>query len=67
MVHISPTVDEGVSTLHCDVDWWGDEVPSNQALDIAVEHEASPEHRAAEVDGWLFELLAEVAWHERGY
>ncbi len=67
MVHITPTINEGVSNLHCDVDWWGDQAPSDRALDIAVAHELSPEHRAAEVDDALFELLAEAMRDERGY
>ena len=44
MVHITPPINEAISKLFCDVDWWGDEVPSERALDIALEHEASDAH-----------------------
>jgi hypothetical protein len=67
MVHITPTINEGVSQLHCDVDWWGDEVSSDQAVELAADHEASVEHREADVDDMLFELLAEAIRDERGY
>jgi hypothetical protein len=53
--------------LHCDVDWWGDEVPSDQALELAAAHETTVEHLEAEVDDMLFELLAEAIRDDRGY
>jgi hypothetical protein len=67
MVHITSTINEGRSQLHCDVDWWGDEVPSDQAVELAAAHEATVEHLEAEVDDMLFELLAEAIRDERGY
>jgi hypothetical protein len=66
MVHITPTINEAVSRLFCDVDWWGDEVPSDQALDIALEHEASDLHLDAEIaDAALAEGVERVS-AERG-
>jgi len=66
MVHISPTVNEAISRLFCDVDWWSDEVPSDQALDIALEHEASEAHIDAEIADAALEEAVERASAERG-
>jgi hypothetical protein len=66
MVHITPTINEAVSRLFCDVDWWGDEVPSDQALDIALEHEASDLHIDAEIAEVTFEEAVERVSAERG-
>jgi hypothetical protein len=66
MVHITPTANEAVSRLFCDVDWWGDEVPSGQALDIALEHEASDLHIEAEIAEVDLEEAVQRAWAERG-
>jgi hypothetical protein len=67
MVHIMPTVNEAVSHLFCDEDWWGDDVPSDQALDITLEHEASDAHIEAEIFLATFEDAVELASAERGY
>ncbi len=66
MVHITATINEAVSRLFCDVDWWGDEVPSDQALDIALDHEASDPHIDAEIADAALEEAAERAGVERG-
>jgi hypothetical protein len=66
MVHFTPTVKEAVSKLFCDVDWWGDEVPSDQALDIALEHEASDAHIEAEIAEAVLEVAVDRASAERG-
>ena len=66
MVHITPTINEAISKLFCDVDWWGDEVPSDQALDIALEHEASDIHIEAEIAEAALEVAVERASAERG-
>ena len=66
MVHIMPTVNEGVSRLFCDVDWWGEEVPSDQALDIALEHESSDAHIEAEIAEAALETAVERVSAERG-
>ena len=66
MVHITPTVNEATSMLFCDVDWWGDEVPSDQALDIALEHEASDVHIEAEIADAALEVAVERISAERG-
>jgi hypothetical protein len=66
MVHITPTINEATSKLFCDVDWWGDEVPSGQALDIAVEHEASDAHIDAEIADAALEEAVERASAQRG-
>ena len=66
MVHITPTINEAISKLFCDVDWWGDEVPSDQALDIALEHEASDAHIEAEIAEAVLEVAVERASAERG-
>ena len=66
MVHITATINEAVSRLFCDVDWWGDEVPSDQALDIALEHEASDAHIEAEIAEAALEVAVERASAERG-
>jgi hypothetical protein len=66
MVHITPTVNEATSKLFCDVDWWGDEVPSDQALDIALEHEASDTHIEAEIAEAALEVAVERVSTERG-
>ena len=66
MVHITPTINEAISKLFCDVDWWGDEVPSEQALDIALEHEASDAHIDAEIAEAVLEGAVERASAERG-
>ena len=65
MVHITPTINEATSKLFCDVDWWGDEVPSDQALDIALEHEASDAHIEAEIAEAALEVAVERASAER--
>jgi hypothetical protein len=67
MVHITPTVNQSASNLFCDVDWWGDEVPSDQALDIALAHEASDAHIEAEIAQAAFEDAAELVRAERGH
>ena len=61
MVHITATINEAISKLFCDVDWWGDEVPSDQALDIALEHEASDAHIEAEIAEVALEVAVERA------
>jgi hypothetical protein len=66
MVHITPTIDEAVFRLFCDVDWWGDEVPNDQALDIALEHEASDLHIEAEIAEVALEEAVERVSAERG-
>jgi hypothetical protein len=66
MVHITPTLNEAVSRLFCDIDWWGDEVPSDQALDIALEHEASDLHLDAEIAEVALEEAVERVSAERG-
>ena len=66
MVHITPTINEAVSKLFCDVDWWGDEVPSDQALDITLEHEASDRHLEAEIAEVALEEAVERVSAERG-
>jgi hypothetical protein len=66
MVHITPTINEAVSRLFCDVDWWGDEVPSDQALDIALEHEASDLHIDAEIAEVTLDEAVERVSAERG-
>jgi hypothetical protein len=66
MVHITPTINEAISKLFCDVDWWGDEVPSDQALDIALEHEASDLHIEAEIAEEVLEEAVERVSAERG-
>ena len=66
MVHITATINEAVSRLFCDVDWWGDEVPSDQALDIALEHEASDLHIDAEIAEVTLEEAVERVSAERG-
>ena len=66
MVHITPTANETVSRLFCDVDWWGDEVPSDQALDIALEHETSDAHIEAEIADVALEEAVERVSAERG-
>jgi hypothetical protein len=66
MVHITPTLNEAVSRLFCDVDWWGDEVPSDQALDIALEHEASDLHLDAEIADAALEEVVDRVNAERG-
>jgi hypothetical protein len=66
MVHITPTLNEAVSRLFCDIDWWGDEVPSDQALDIALEHEASDLHLDAEIAEVVLEEAVERVSAERG-
>jgi hypothetical protein len=66
MVHITATINEAVSRLFCDVDWWGDEVPSDQALDIALEHEASDLHIEAEIAEVVLEEAVERVSAERG-
>jgi hypothetical protein len=66
MVYITPTINEAVSRLFCDVDWWGDEVPSDQALDIALEHEASDLHIDAEIAEVTLEEAVERVSAERG-
>ena len=66
MVHITPTLNEAVSRLFCDIDWWGDEVPSDQALDIALEHEASDLHIDAEIAEVTLEEAVERVSAERG-
>jgi hypothetical protein len=65
MVHITPTINEAISKLFCDVDWWGGEVPSEQALDIALEHESSDAHIEAEIAEAAFEVAVERASAER--
>ena len=66
MVHITPTINEAIAKLFCDVDWWGDEVPSDQALDIALEHEASDLHLDAEIAEVALEEAVERVSAERG-
>ena len=66
MVHITPTINEAISKLFCDVDWWGDEVPSEQALDFALEHEASDAHIDAEIAEAVLEVAVDRASAERG-
>ena len=66
MVHITATINEAVSRLFCDVDWWGDEVPSDQALDIALEHEASDLHLDGEIAEVALEEAVERVSAERG-
>jgi hypothetical protein len=66
MVHITPTINEATSKLFCDVDWWGDEVPSDQALDIALDHEASDAHIDAEIADAVLEEAVERASAQRG-
>jgi hypothetical protein len=67
MVHVTPTQDETRSHVFCDVDWWGDEVPSDQAHDIAVAHETSEAHIEAEIALEAAEFLAEAISAARGY
>jgi len=67
MVHVSPTERGGVSHVFCDVDWWGEEVPTDQANEIAVEHETTQAHIDAEVEQETFENAAELARIERGH
>ena len=66
MVHITPTLNEAIAKLFCDVDWWGDEVPSDQALDIALEHEASDAHIEADNADVALDEADERAWAGRG-
>ena len=66
MVHITPTINEAISKLFCDVDWWGDEVSSDQAFDIALEHEASDAHIDAEIADAALEFAVERTSAERG-
>jgi hypothetical protein len=67
MVHVTPTRDEAVCHLFCDVDWWGEDAPTGKAVQLATEHEASPEHIHAEVEDQVLEALAEALRAERGY
>jgi hypothetical protein len=66
MVHITPTINEAVCRLFCDVDWWGDEAPSDQGRDIALEHEASDAHIEAEIAEVTLEEAVERVSTERG-
>jgi hypothetical protein len=67
MVHVTPTQDEARSHVFCDVDWWGDEVPSDQAHEIAVAHETTDAHIEAEIALEAVEVLAEARSAVRGW
>jgi hypothetical protein len=66
MVHITPTLNEAIYKLFCDIDWWSDEAPCDQALDIALAHEASEAHIDAEIADAALEEAVERASAERG-
>jgi hypothetical protein len=57
----------GQAHVSCAPCWWGEEVPEEQALAVAAEHEASREHLDTERADLEFELLAERVSVERGY
>ncbi len=53
--------------MFCQPCWWGEDVPSDKAAQIATEHETTPEHLAAESEEQDFELLLEAVRDHRGY
>jgi hypothetical protein len=69
MVAIAPSVDGDEDQAHvfCPPCMWGEEVPADKAVQIATEHEATPEHVAAEDQEQDFELLLEAVRDHRGY
>jgi len=69
MVGIAPSVIGDVDQAHvfCQPCWWGEDVPSDKAAQIATEHETTPEHLAAESEEQDFELLLEAVRDHRGY
>jgi hypothetical protein len=46
---------------------WGDDVPADQAAEIATTHAASLDHPANQLDDLLFAVLSEAVRDERGY
>ena len=51
----------------CTSCWWGDDVPADQAAEIATTHAASLDHSANQLDDLLFAVLSEAVGDERGY
>jgi hypothetical protein len=69
MVAITASVNGSEDEAHvfCPACFWGEDVPAQDATQIATEHEATSEHTAAELDDQDFEVLAEAVRDERGY
>jgi len=69
MVAITVSVNgyEDQAHLFCGACFWGEDVPTDKAVQVATEHEASPAHVEAELADMLVEVLAEALRAERGY
>jgi hypothetical protein len=69
MVAISASVNgyEDQAHVFCGACFWGEDVPADKAVQVATEHDASPEHIQAEVEDQVLEALAEALRAERGY
>jgi hypothetical protein len=69
MVAISPSVTGNEQETHvfCSLDFWGEDVPTDQALRIATEHEASDQHIEAEIEQIELEVAIERRRERRGY
>ena len=69
MVAIAPSVagDHAQAHVFCQPCWWGEDVPTDKAAQIATEHEATFEHVATEEEERDFELLLEAVRDHRGY
>jgi len=69
MVAITASVNGSEDEAHvfCPACFWGEDVPAQDATQIATEHEASPAHVEAELAEMLLEVLAEALRAERGY
>jgi hypothetical protein len=59
--------DPGKAHVSCSACWIGVEVPKDEALAVAAEHEASAQHLEEELASLWFELLAERVSVERGH
>jgi hypothetical protein len=59
---------EDTADVFCPECLWGaDEVPAEEALQVATDHEMAPEHLQAELANELVDMLSEALRAERGY
>jgi predicted DsbA family dithiol-disulfide isomerase len=67
MVAITPSRTDGQCDVFCPDCWWGTESTTDQAVELAIAHEATTEHVEVEVDAMLLEQRIEALRDERGY
>jgi hypothetical protein len=69
MVVITPSTNGSDNEVHvfCSLDFFGEDVPIDQAERIAAEHEGSDQHIDAEVNEMVLEQAMERRSNERGY